>query len=157
MKLLILSDSHGEWRTLEQVTELERPDVVIHLGDYIGDAQKLSLVCDVPIEAVPGNCDGLFRKEGDGRILAYEGVRFFLTHGHVYRVKSGTEMLAAVGRQMGVDAVLFGHTHQALVERAPGGIWLVNPGTAGGVHAKATYALGTVEQGKVRFELKEME
>ena len=157
MKLLILSDSHGEWRTLEQVTELERPDVVIHLGDYIGDAQKLSLVCDVPIEAVPGNCDGLFRQEGDGRILSYEGVRFFLTHGHVYWVKSGTEMLAAVGRQMGVDAVLFGHTHQALVERAPEGIWLVNPGTAGGVHAKATYALATVEQGKVRFELKEME
>lgn len=156
MKLLILSDSHGEWRSLQNVVESEKPDVVLHLGDYIGDAQKLSLVCDVPVEAVPGNCDGLFIKGERSRILTYEGVRFFLTHGHDYRVKSGTELLAGEACRMGVDAVLFGHTHQALMERLPGGIWLVNPGTAGGVHAPATYAVATAENGTVSFELKVM-
>ena len=156
MKLLILSDSHGEWRELQRVTELERPDVVIHLGDHIGDAQKLSMVCDVPVEAVLGNCDGLFFKGESSRTLSYEGVRFFLTHGHIYRAKSGTEILAQAGTRMGVDAVLFGHTHQALIHRTPDGLWLVNPGTAGGVYAPATYAVAQVEAGTVRFELKEM-
>ena len=156
MKLLILSDSHGEWRTLQQITERERPDVVLHLGDYIGDAQKLSMVCDLPVEAVPGNCDGLFPKGEVSRTLVYEGVRFFLTHGHVYRAKSGTEILAEAGERMGVDVVLFGHTHQATTQHLPGGLWLVNPGTAGGIHAPATYAVAQVEQGTVEFELKKV-
>lgn len=156
MKLLILSDSHGEWRTLQRLTEKERPDAVLHLGDHIGDAQKLSMVCDPPVEAVPGNCDGLFPKGESSRILSYEGVRFFLTHGHVYRAKSGTGILEQAGKRMGVDAVLFGHTHQALLHRTEDGLWLVNPGTAGGIYAPATYAVARVENGAVEFELKEV-
>ena len=156
MKLLILSDSHGEWHTLRQIAERECPDAVIHLGDYLGDAQKLSMVCDLTLEAVPGNCDGLFHKGERSRILTYEGVRFLMTHGHDYRVKTGLEMLVEAGKSMGVDAVLFGHTHQALIDRAGGGLWLVNPGTAGGIHAPATYAVAQVESGAVSFELKEV-
>ena len=156
MKLLILSDSHGEWQILRQITERECPDVVIHLGDYLGDAQKLSMVCDLPVEAVPGNCDSLFHKGERSRILTYEGVRFLMTHGHDYRVKAGLGMLAEAGKSMGVDAVLFGHTHQALVCRAGEGLWLVNPGTAGGIHAPATYVVAQVEAGAAEFELKEV-
>ena len=156
MKLLILSDSHGEWPALQRVTEMERPDAVLHLGDYIGDAQKLSMICDMPIEAVPGNCDGLFPKGEVSRTLLYEGLQFFLTHGHVYRVKGGTEVLAEAGSRMGVDVVLYGHTHQSCISHMPDGMWLVNPGTAGGVHARATYVIACVNDGKVTFELKEM-
>lgn len=155
MKLLIVSDSHGDWRALRRVAEEERPDAVLHLGDLLSDAQKLSIVCpEIPVEAVAGNCDGFFPKEPAERILSYEGVRFLLTHGHAYGAKSGSAHLALAGRNAGVDAVLFGHTHQAEIQRTADGLWLVNPGTAGGVHAPATCVLAFVEQGNVRFEPK---
>ena len=158
MKLLIVSDSHGDWRILQTLVEKENPDAVLHLGDHIGDAQKLSILCPhIPVEAVSGNCDGFFPKDGTDLVLSYEGVRFFLTHGHAYGVKSGLHHLSFAGRNAQVDAILFGHTHQACVDKTKDGVWMVNPGTAGGVHAPASYVLAHVKQGKVNFELKWME
>lgn len=156
MKILIVSDSHGDWRGLQRMVEQEQPDQVLHLGDLLSDAQKLSFACpDTPVEAVVGNCDGWVARGETERILSYEGVRFFLTHGHGYQVKSTLGYILRAGRQAGADVVLFGHTHKALLEQQSDGMWLVNPGTAGGVHAEAAYAVAQVEAGKVRIELKE--
>ena len=155
MKILIVSDSHGKWQDLQRITELEKPDVVFHLGDYLGDAQKLSLACpDVEIVAVPGNCDGWFLNQETDHVICYEGVRFFLTHGHGYQVKSGSGGVIMAGKAAGADVILFGHTHQALVERLTDGKWLVNPGTAGGVYMPAGYAIAWVDKGNVEIELK---
>jgi len=155
MKLLIVSDSHGKWETLSRLVRLESPEIVLHLGDYIGDAQKLSLICrQTQVEAVPGNCDGYFLRGETNRILSYEGYRFFLTHGHGFHVKSGTEFLERTGQDLGVDAVLFGHTHKAMIHRGSSGTWMINPGTAGGIHAPATYVNAYLEKGTLRFELK---
>ena len=158
MKLLIVSDSHGDWRTLERLVRREKPDQVLHLGDLLGDAQKLSLACpDTPVEAVPGNCDGWFVKGDTARILSYEGVRFFLTHGHAYGVKSGLAQLIKAGQSAGADVILFGHTHRAMRDRWPDGAWVVNPGTAGGVHAQATYAVAQVREGIVELEIRNVD
>lgn len=158
MKFLIVSDSHGKWEIVRQLVNREKPEVVLHLGDHIGDAQKLSLICrETEVEAVPGNCDGLFLRDETERVLSYEGCRFFLTHGHGFRVKSGLNFLERAGYSMGVDAVLFGHTHQALVYQTSTGMWMVNPGTVGGIHATATYVNAYAEEGRVRFELRAVE
>jgi len=155
MKILIVSDSHGKWQVLQQIVERECPQVVFHLGDYLGDAQKLSLACpDVEIVAVPGNCDGWFINQETDDILSYEGVRFFLTHGHGYQVKSGAGAVIMAGRAAGADVILYGHTHQAVLEQLGDGSWLVNPGTAGGVYQPASYAVAWVDAGTVRIELK---
>lgn len=157
MKLLIVSDSHGAWKELRRLVEREKPTVVLHLGDLLADAQKLSLVCpETVVEAVAGNCDGWLCKEENDRILSYEGVRFFLTHGHGYQVKSGVGGVLAAGKSARADVILFGHTHRAMLERLSDGGWLVNPGTVGGVHADATYAVAWVEGGAVRLELREV-
>jgi len=158
MKFLIAADSHGKWETLRRLIDKEKPDIVLHLGDYISDAQKLSLICrETQVEAVPGNCDGLFLRGDTDRILSYEGVSFFLTHGHGFHVKSGTDFLAHAVHNMGVDAVLFGHTHRPLIERTTKGMWLINPGTAGGIHAPATYVNAYADKGILRFELKQID
>lgn len=155
MKILIVSDSHGDWHTLQRLVEREKPDRVLHLGDLLGDAQKLSLVCpEISVEAVWGNCDGWVARGETERVLTYEGVRFFMTHGHGYQVKSTQAFVLRAGRQAGADVILFGHTHQAVLEQQDDGVWLVNPGTAGGVHADATYALAWAEAGTVQLELK---
>lgn len=154
-KLLIVSDSHGKWQDLQKITEKERPDAVLHLGDLLSDAQKLSLVCpDTAVEAVAGNCDGWFSNQETDRILSYDGVRFFLTHGHAYGVKSGSGAVIMAGKAASADVILYGHTHRAALEQLKDGGWLVNPGTAGGVYQPASYGVAWTENGTVRIELK---
>ena len=41
MKILVLSDSHGDVDSMVEVVTKERPDAIFHLGDLIGDAQEL--------------------------------------------------------------------------------------------------------------------
>ena len=53
--------------------------------------------------------------------------------------------------------VCCGHTHQALCRRWPDGTLVVNPGSVGGIHAPATYAVVTVENGCAAAELKTLE
>ena len=158
MKILIASDSHGNTAALKTAVEREKPDQVFHLGDMIADAGRLAAAFPgLPVECVLGNCDG--RGDGtqqDRRILTVGKVKFLLTHGHRFHVKLGLGLLAGEGRSSGVDVVCFGHTHQAMCTRWTGGFWMVNPGTAGGVHAPATYAVAEVEDGNVSIELKEL-
>ena len=58
MKLLILSDSHGEQEFMQLAVRRERPDAVIHLGDHCADADRLAEeFCGLPVLSVRGNCD----------------------------------------------------------------------------------------------------
>ena len=58
MRILVLSDSHGVMRYMEQAAERERPDLILHLGDYERDAERLaSRYPEYPVRSVPGNCD----------------------------------------------------------------------------------------------------
>ena len=154
MKLLITSDSHGRVSHMQRAVEREQPDRLYHLGDVMRDLERLSLACPhVPMDGVSGNCDGI----GAGSScmeVEVEGVRLMLTHGHLYQVKRGLTDLAAQGERLGVDGVLFGHTHQATAYQRPGGLWLINPGSVGGVRAPATYAVVMVNRGELRVELK---
>ena len=42
MKILIFSDSHGDVDIMRDIVEKEKPDMIIHLGDSIKDAEKLN-------------------------------------------------------------------------------------------------------------------
>lgn len=133
---------------MEEAVEQERPDGIFFLGDCIRDGRTLSArFPHTPAYLVKGNCDW---GEGEERlILELEGVRFLLTHGHLHGVKQGLLRLALAGREAGADIVCFGHTHQALNTAEPG-IWLFNPGTAGGAYGQqATYGILWVEHGAV--------
>lgn len=154
MKLLILSDSHGAVANLRTAVEREKPDRVFHLGDMLSDAQRLSCAFpDLPMDAVAGNCDGWTKSPGT-LLLKVGGVNFFLTHGHLYHAKSGVGMVARAGKEAGADVVCFGHTHKALCDRWPDGIWVVNPGSAGGVHAPASYAVAEAADGQVSIRVE---
>lgn len=150
MKILIVSDSHGDTAALRQAAALEKPDRVFFLGDVVRDIRRIAAAFPgLPIDAVLGNCDGYGGEEGPEELeTAVGGVRFFLTHGHRYRVKMGTGLLFRAGRDAGADVICFGHTHRAVC-RQQEGIWLVNPGSIGGVGSPASYAVAEVEQGKV--------
>ena len=134
MKILVLSDSHSGLRFMRHCVEKIKPQAIVHLGDYYDDAVALKeLYPHIELHQVPGNCDRHRCPPWIHATLCYDvcGVRLFMTHGHKFGVKSSTAMMLTEARGMKAQAALYGHTHVAEVYREAGGMWVMNPGTAG--------------------------
>lgn len=134
MRILVLSDSHSAHFFMKTCVRVLKPDVIIHLGDYYDDGQVLleEFPC-IRFYQVPGNCDR-YRTPPFARDILIErigGVNFYMTHGHLHGVKSGTGKLLAAARVSGADFVLYGHTHRAECEKDETGMWVMNPGSCG--------------------------
>lgn len=130
MKILVFSDSHSYTDFMVACTRRIQPDVLIHLGDFLRDAEVLSAEFpNIPLYAVPGNCDGM-SKQAPVALIELDGVRFFLTHGHKHGVQYDLNRLKADAKRAGVNAVLYGHTHERYVS-CQDGMWLMNPGFCG--------------------------
>lgn len=128
MRILVISDTHGNFPLALKACDLNEPfDMVIHLGDGGDDAELLVHALDVPVLRVAGNCD-IGSPLPRELLWEYEGKKLLLVHGDVYGVKSGLARLEQRGRETGADAVLFGHTHRAIVTDLSG-ILAVNPGS----------------------------
>ena len=87
MKILVLSDSHGNIENMMRAVEQEQPEMLIHLGDCWRDGQRLAEhYPNIPMTQVPGNCD--FRShEAMEKLLFIEKYRVLICHGHTYGVK----------------------------------------------------------------------
>lgn len=151
MKVLVLSDSHSSLRFMRASIQKIMPDAVVHLGDYFDDGQAMAEeFAPIPFLLVPGNCDRYrcVDFQQDVRILTVGGVKLFMTHGHRYGVKSGTERLLTAARAAGAGAVLYGHTHMPDCRREPDGLWVLNPGSCG--YFGGTAGMMEVENGCIR-------
>ncbi len=130
MKLLVLSDSHGNVDNMVRAVERTCPDMICHLGDVMPDGAKLhNRFPAIPFEQVPGNCDwGAFGPAE--KLLCVEDRRILLCHGHTFHVKESllTAMYAAQERR--ADILLFGHTHKVFSETR-NGVAMLNPGSIG--------------------------
>ncbi len=131
MKLLVVSDSHGNVDALRNIliTHYDRSDMIIHLGDGEKDYESVIKHLPVPSVFVRGNCD-FASSAPDLKIIEVEGKRILCTHGYRYSVKYGLSSLKSAARDQKVDMVLFGHTHNAHVEYDDG-LYVVNPGSVG--------------------------
>ena len=47
LKILVLSDSHRAIGAMYDAAMLEDPDVILHLGDHVSDAEELSYALDL--------------------------------------------------------------------------------------------------------------
>ena len=135
MRALILSDIHGEdtnlrW-LLEEVWKQVGPiDAYICLGDGVRDFEHAEAFIrrrdpHATMYAVRGNND-FVPGCPDRLVIHFGGLKLFLTHGHMQRVKSSMLHLISAAREAGADIALYGHTHCADVEYTTP--WLLNPG-----------------------------
>lgn len=154
-KILVISDSHGSTYVLKALLECP-PDglsAVFHLGD--GSEETRRLMEKYPMYAyigVKGNCDVGDTVSRDTVFTERCGVRFMLTHGHVYGVKSTLMNAVIKALENGADMLLYGHTHIAsdeVFETSFGKVRALNPGSA----RSAEYAVITVENGSASAEL----
>ena len=146
MKVLVVSDSHGDVENMYRAVEREQPRMVLHLGDGWRDAEILARrYPDLPLEKVPGNCD--FRSgEPAVRLILIAGKLVMICHGHTLGVKTNLSMLLREALEQKADAVLFGHTHTPFVD-IRNGVVMLNPGSIGS-YSRATYGTLTFRDGK---------
>lgn len=130
MRLAVFSDTHGRTELLAQAVRRVQPDMLVHLGDHMRDSRVLAEAFpDLPLYAVPGNCDFASREADTLEFFALS-VKVFATHGHRYYVKSTMDSLLNAAHFSGAQLVLYGHTHIARIDYY-GGMTVVNPGTSG--------------------------
>ena len=130
MILAVFSDTHGNTAGMLSAVRRMRPDVLVHLGDNLRDSAELAREFpELPLHAVPGNCD-FARREPDTDTFMAGLVTVFATHGHRYSVKYGLDSLLNAAHFSGAGLVLYGHTHIARIDYY-GGMTVVNPGPSG--------------------------
>lgn len=143
----VISDTHGLMRP-QAVAALRGADLIIHAGDVGNPDVITQLAAIAPIHVVRGNVD-----KGDW------AARLPLTE----LVEVGERLLFVLHEisQLDLDpadagfaAVVFGHSHQPLIETRQG-VLFINPGSAGPRRFRLPIALGrlTVEAGVARGEI----
>jgi len=132
LRIVVLSDSHRHYDTLEEAVLLHREDADLFI--FLGDGEyELDLLQSVHPElrflSVSGNCDyGSDRP--DYGVAEFAGKTVFYTHGFRFGVKSGLADLKREARSLGADIALYGHTHIPYVAYEDG-LYLMNPGSIG--------------------------
>lgn len=161
MKIAVLSDTH--WQSglpLPRVLELlaaQKPDLLLHAGDWTDLTLLPELRKIAPVEAVAGNCDRAetAARLGRQRIVQAGGLNIGLTHGHLFPHLPTPQSALRTFAEAQVQAVVFGHSHAPLCEWQEG-VLLFNPGSAArplGEIKKPSYGLLTIDEGQIQGEI----
>lgn len=123
MKIIVMSDSHGDMETVKTVSSLSA-DAYFHCGDSELLAEN-SIWAN--IYKVRGNCDfdANFPKEV---IVSVGDKLIMMVHGHEHDVKKSLMGLYFRAKEKDVDVVLFGHSHLYGAEMKDD-ILFLNPGS----------------------------
>ena len=127
MRVIVISDTHRDFRTLRRIVDKHRGEagLFLHLGDGAREIDDLlALYPGLPLEAVRGNCDFASRWPVTHVTLA-EDVKIFLCHGYTFR---SVDEITAQARNNGCRIALYGHTHRGETHYDEG-IYVMNPGS----------------------------
>lgn len=132
MRIIVMSDSHGNYQALEDVI-LRNTDAdwIFHLGD--GESELDRFIVSHPVIApkiihVAGNCDYHSLSSNDF-VLPVPGHKIFATHGHRYGVNFSLDNIKNAAKEKGCDIILYGHTHVRF-NKIEDGFYILNPGSA---------------------------
>ena len=134
MKVLIVSDTHGQDENLEETVLREAPfDYLIHCGDVEGREIFIEALAECPCTIVAGNND------------------FFtdLPYDH-YFVSQDYDKLVENAQAKGCKIAMYGHTHMPVIENEDG-ILVINPGSLTYPRQRGrrpSYAVMQIEEGK---------
>lgn len=137
------------------VERLRHADMIVHAGDLavLGVLEGLEAL-GPPVVAVHGNVDeaALRARLPERQVVEVDGVRIGVVH------DAGPAMgrLERLRRAFpGAAAVIFGHSHVPLHERAADGFQIFNPGSPTDRRRQPHHTMGeaTVEAGAIAFEL----
>jgi len=155
-KILIFSDSHGDNEKISEISEMEKPDLVLHAGDYCCSNNEISKFINY---FCCGNNDYCSKDQTNGQKIVkfkYENLSFLLTHSDnfsdfKYNVKHVEERMAKLFSRENIDVIIFGHSHEETVDKIYN-ILFINPGSITyprGNSEGRSYAILKIENGKI--------
>ena len=132
MLIGLISDTHipDRARILPQnvIDAFSDVDLILHAGDLTSPKVIDELEEIAPVMAVQGNMD---RANGinlpKAKVIEAEDLRIGLVHGEVYP-RADSQQLLYLARELNVDILVSGHSHQPKIEQSEG-ILLLNPGS----------------------------
>ncbi len=128
MRVLVISDSHGETSGIREILERHGDiDHIFFLGDGARDMMRLSAEYGTQLHLAAGNCD-IFELSRLYELERICDTTVLYTHGHQIGVKYGTEKLKEAAKKVGAKLALYGHTHCPKIDYEDG-IYIVNPGS----------------------------
>lgn len=160
MRVLVISDSHIPQRAQDLPPEVweaaRQADAILHAGDLTDLWVYRALQRFAPTHGVCGNVDPPETTAvlPQRQVLELGGVRVGLTHGHLGHGASTPERALSAFAGAPVRVVVFGHSHQPLVEERDG-VLLLNPGSVTDRRRApwCSYAWLHIEDGRVRAQL----
>ena len=163
MLIAVISDTHlprGGRRLPDACVErIAAADLLLHAGDLmtVEVLRELEAI-GPPLAAVHGNMDTgeLRRLLPSERVVEAGGARIAMVHDAGPRAGRLDRMRRRFGDR--ADAVVFGHSHLPLHERAPDGFQIFNPGSPRSAAARPRTPWGSpaIEGGTLEFELIEL-
>jgi putative phosphoesterase len=148
MQVLVVSDTHLSAAALRRMPQevwalAERADVVLHAGDVTDLAVLDALRERAPVHAVLGNNDlGLDRALPEVWEGELGGVPVAMLHNSGARVGREARMAR---RFPGAAVVVFGHSHDPVVQPGTDGQLLVNPGSPTRRRRQPVHTVGWLE------------
>lgn len=132
MLIGLISDTHIPDRARELpknvISSFENVDLILHAGDLTSTKVIDELEKIAPTIAIQGNMD---RAAGimlpNAKVIEAEGLKIGIAHGEVYP-RADTQQLLYLAKQLDVDILVTGHSHQPKIEQIDG-VLLLNPGS----------------------------
>ena len=158
MRLAIMSDTHMPRGTRALpaacVAELRAADAILHAGDFMRlEILRAIETLGPPVHGIHGNVDDDALRRAPGRPRGRGGRR--ADRDAPRRGPAHRSARADAGAFKDADAVVFGHSHLPLHERAPDGFQIFNPGSPTERRGAPEHTMGiaTIEDGRPRLEL----
>lgn len=157
MIIAAVADTHGKTDSIIARLMQVKPDYLLFAGDFFKDGQTIARKLHIDAAIVSGNSDVTHRSQQE-QVISLLKHKFLVVHGHQYGVKSSLNRLYYYAQELGVDAVVFGHTHTPFCEKA-GDLWMINPGSPvrPRLAGPGSYALIVVEEGELKPRIQSME
>jgi putative phosphoesterase len=163
VRLAIISDTHlprGARRLPDACLErLRAADLIVHAGDLV-ELEVLELLQELgpPVAAVHGNVDSAAVRAAlpARRVVDAGGARIGIVHDGG---PAAGRLARMAQRFPDCAAVVFGHSHIPLHERAADGFQIFNPGSPTDRRRQPSHTMGIAEAdgGEVEFELLKLD
>lgn len=153
MRILVLSDAHGNINAIKRAIENEpAAQKIFYLGDGSSDVARIKEnYPNKEFIIIKGNNDvGDFPEIFCGFI---GGLKTIATHGHRQYVKYNLDRLYFLALENEAKIVLYGHTHNPDI-KLQNGIYFINPGCLYGI--KPTYLVIDFEKSGIMPIIKQL-
>ena len=143
MRLGIISDTHGKLpaQVFNVFAEVDR---ILHAGDVGGPDVLVELEALAPVTAVFGNTDGFELRARCPQVakLELDGFIVVVTHGDQFGMPTPRILHHAFPD---AEIIVFGHTHEPLLQLVDLTVTVVNPGSVGAPPRDGGATVGILE------------